>query len=152
MNKSSPLTQSFKLSAVFLCAVNILLIFVGIFLNSVVVLSLLGSQLRRKLCYFTILILACCDLAVVLVFHPLIIFGVISRWVFTSCAEKNPGEQFFHFFVMSLAALITMTFERYFALEHPFVHERLITRSKLMAVFVNSLIPKIIYYTYLYLR
>ena len=87
-----------------------------------------------------ILVLACCDLAVVLVFHPFIVFRVMRRWVLTSWAE-NTLKELFHLFALSLAALFTMTLERYLALEHPFVHEKLITKSKLMAVFVVSQLP-----------
>ena len=50
----------------------------GIFLNSVVIISLWrSSQLRKKLCYFMILVLSCFDLAVVTITHPLLIVSTI---------------------------------------------------------------------------
>jgi hypothetical protein len=51
----------------------------GIFLNSVVVIISLwrSSQLRKKLCYFMILVLSCFDLAVITITHPLLIVSTI---------------------------------------------------------------------------
>ncbi|XP_028398883.1 uncharacterized protein LOC114522410 [Dendronephthya gigantea] len=154
MNETSAITLSFKLNVVLLCAVNVLFTFVGIFLNSVVILSLLSSPLRRKLCYFTILVLAFCDLAMVVVFHPMITFQVTSHWVFMGSAENIPEDPYKYFSqlsVFSLAALLTMTFERYLALEHPFFHERFITRSKLMVIFVIFQLPSCAMYVILIL-
>ena len=77
-------TAFFKVNAILLCAVNFLFTFVGLFLNSLVIISLLNSQLRRKLCYFMILVLACFDLAVVVVFHPFIIIETLLSWLFNT--------------------------------------------------------------------
>jgi hypothetical protein len=60
-------------SVVFLCIINIIFMVAGIFLNSVVIISLWKtSQLRKKdlVCYFMILVLSCFDLAVVTITHP----------------------------------------------------------------------------------
>ena len=46
--------------------------FPGICLNCLVILSFWRSrQLAKKLCYFTVMILSCCDVIVVLTSHPL---------------------------------------------------------------------------------
>ena len=56
---------------IFIIVLNILFFFPGIFLNSLVIVSFWRSvQLRKKLCYFMIMILSCCDLLVVLTSHP----------------------------------------------------------------------------------
>ena len=56
---------------IFIFVVNILFFFSGICLSSLVIVSFWRSvQLRKKLCYFTIMILSCCDLLVVLTSHP----------------------------------------------------------------------------------
>ena len=128
-------------NAVLLCVVNICFTFVGIFLNSVVVVSLLRSQLRRKLCYFMIVVLACCDLAVVVVFHPLTILETLSCWVFVTYTYSITVPFLQHLFVLSLTALLTMTVERYLALVHPFFHEKCITKSRLMAIFIVFQVP-----------
>ena len=60
----------------------------GLMLNSAVIISLLSSQLRRKLCFFTILILACFDIAVGIVFHPLINFETMYSWLFATFTEN----------------------------------------------------------------
>ena len=58
----------------------------GIFLNSVVIISLCRSrQRRKKLCYFMILVLSCVDLAVVTITHPVPSF-IASTFYF------SPGE------------------------------------------------------------
>ena len=59
------------INASFLCLFNVALMIAGIFFNSVVIISLWrSSQLRKKLCYFMILVLSCFDLAVVAILHP----------------------------------------------------------------------------------
>ena len=61
-----------------ICHINIIFMVAGIFLNSVVIISLWrSSQLRKKLCYFMILVLSCFDLAVVTITHPLLIVSTI---------------------------------------------------------------------------
>jgi uncharacterized membrane protein YoaK (UPF0700 family) len=66
-------------SVALLCIINIMFMVTGIFLNSVVIISLWrSSQLRKKLCYFMILVLSCFDLAVVTITHPLLIVSTIS--------------------------------------------------------------------------
>ena len=66
------------LNVVLLCIINIIFMVAGIFLNSVVIISLWRSrQLRKKLCYFMILVLSCFDLAVVTIIHPLLITSTI---------------------------------------------------------------------------
>ena len=141
MNGISTLTLVLQLNAVLLCVMNFVFTFVGIFLNFVVILSFLSSQLRRKLCYFMILILACFDLVVAVVFHPLITFVIICDLVFPSLARDNILLYFCHLFAFSLIALLTMALERYLALVYPFVHEKFITRSRLMAIFVIFQLP-----------
>ena len=50
----------------------------GIFLNYVVIISLWrSSQLRKKPCYFMILVLSCYDVAVVTISHPFLIVSTI---------------------------------------------------------------------------
>ena len=141
MNTTSKITTLFKFNALLLCIVNIFFTLAGICLNSVVIISLLSSQLRRKLCYFTILILACFDIAVVIVFHPLITFETMYSWLFATFTENIKVLYFTHLFAMSLSALSTMTMERYLALVYPFLHERFVTKSTLIAAFALFQLP-----------
>jgi hypothetical protein len=135
VNTTNNVTAFLKVNAVLLCVVNVVLTFVGTFLNSVVIISLLNSQLRRKLCYFMILVLTCFDLAVVVVFHPFIIFQTYFCLVSMRITESITVPFLGHLFVFSLTALLTMTLERYLALVHPFFHEKFVTKSRLFGIF-----------------
>ena len=53
----------------------------GIFLNSVVIISLWRSQIGKKPCYFMIRILSCFDLLVVTVTHPLLLLSTITMYL-----------------------------------------------------------------------
>lgn len=111
----------------------------GIFLNSTVTLCFWrSSQLRNRLDYFMILVLACCDLAVVIITHPLIILSTMA-WYFRK-------YELFHtinlnvsaiFYGSSLISLLTMNIERYIALTYPFFHQRLVTRWRIITVLVT---------------
>ena len=60
------------INLIFIFAVNVFFFFSGICLNSLVILSFWRSvQLRKKLCYFMIMVLSCCDLLTVLINNPL---------------------------------------------------------------------------------
>jgi hypothetical protein len=120
VNTTNNVTDFLKVNAVLLCVVNVIFTFVGTFLNSVVIISLLNSQLRRKLCYFMILVLACFDLAVVVVFHPFIIFRTYFCLLSMRFTDSNMLPFLQHLFVFSLTALLTMTLERYLASVDPF--------------------------------
>ena len=139
--KCPRITITFNWSAVLLCIVNIIFTFAGTILNSVVILSLWNSQLRKKLCYFMIFILACFDLAVVVVIHPLIIFEIISSWMSLDINECWIDHIIYILFSFSLYALLTMTLERYVALVYPFFHHKFVTKSRLMILFVLLQLP-----------
>ena len=128
----------FKFNTVIVCIVNVVFTLVGITLNSVVVINLWNTQLRKKLCYF--MILACFDLVVVVVFHPLIIFKVIFYCISMNF-EKLVWQKYIYLFVFSLTGLLTMILERYLALVHPFFHEKFVTKSRLLTAFVLFQIP-----------
>ena len=136
-------TTNFIVNAVVLCVVNAVSTFAGIFLNSVVIMSLWNSQLRKKLCYFMILILACFDLAVVVIVHPLIILRIISFWAETtnSTGSALGNDLIPYLFALSSIALVMITLERYLALVHPFPHKRFVTKGRLMIALVVFQLP-----------
>ena len=123
-------------NALFLCVVNALFMVAGIFLNSVVIISLWrSSQLRKKLCYFTILVLSCVDLIVVTVAHPALILWTIF-WYRTSLQQEN---KFIWQNILGIAlagfsmfALLTLSVERFLALKYPFFHQTAVTKRRLM--------------------
>ena len=85
-----------------------------------------------------ILVLACFDLAVVVVFHPLTIVEILQCWQFTRMAKVQYVQ---HLFVFSLTALLTMTGERCLTLVYPFFHQKFVTKLRLMAIFVLCQLP-----------
>ena len=124
------------LNTVLLCVVNTTFMLTGISLNSIVILSFWrSSQLRNKLCYFIILVLACFDLAVVIITHPLIMLSTMA-W----CIKKY---EIFHvinrnisaiIYGSSLLTLLTMNIERYIALTYPFFHQVFVTKKRLLVL------------------
>ena len=122
------------INALFLCLVNVAFMVTGIILNAVVIISLWrSSQLRKKLCYFMILVLSCFDLAVVAVNHPVLMLSTIlwsmqiyneeikRTWVYTGILLGS----------FSMSALLTLNIERFLALTYPFFHQTAVTKSRL---------------------
>ena len=133
------------INLVFTFAVNVLFFFSGIFLNSLVILILWRSaQLRKKLCYFMIMVLSCCDLLVVLTNHPLAAliamllltgkFNVYPSWVVISLRLSTI------FLGFSLLALLVMNFERYLAASYPIFHRTSVTKGRLLTLLATLII------------
>ena len=125
------------LNGIVFCLVNGIFLFVGSFLNVVVALSIWkSSQLRKKLCYFMIFILSCCDLVVVIVLHPLAIFQYILWFIKGFGAHSRPFHMFLYITNIlcscSLFGLLTMTLERYLGLAYPIFHKTSVTKRKLV--------------------
>ena len=146
MHPTSNVTSLFKVNAGLLCAVNVVIAFFGLILNLVVITSLLTSKLRRRLCYFMILVLSCFDLVVVLVVHPILIIEAIG-WLLETKFYSIEMYYLNQLFEFSLTALLTMTIERYLALVHPYFHHRFMTKSKLIAILALLQVPFLIPYS-----
>ena len=142
-------------SVVFLCIINIIFMVAGIFLNSVVIISLWrSSQLRKKLCYFMILVLSCFDLAVVTITHP---FLIVSTIYFSpeEIYEIRKHTRYYISLVLygsSLFALLTLNVERFLALTRPYFHQASVTKTRLLCfqafwtVIVVCLLPALVYF------
>ena len=123
------------INALFLCLLNVSLMVAGIFLNSVVIISLWrSSQHRKKLCYFTILFLSCFDLAEVTITHSVLILSTILWFMHIYYEEMKytfvyTGILFGGF---SMFALLTLTIERFLALTYPFFHQTAVTKRRLV--------------------
>lgn len=117
-----------------LCIVNGCFAMAGSFLNFLVVLSFWKStQLRNKLCYFLILVLACSDLVVVAIIHPLLLSFAIL-WFTRNRIIRFIFDPFFGF---SMFTLLTMNLERYWAVRHPYFHQRCVTKRRLFALLLT---------------
>ena len=124
----------------FIFVVNILFFFSGICLNSLVIVSFWRSvQLRKKLCYFMIIILSCYDLLFALTSHPTMTLTAIL-WL-TEMFSLSPGwleillglSNILIF--ASLLALLVMSVDRYLATHYPLFHRASVTKGKLLTLF-----------------
>ena len=80
----------YSVNLIFVITLNILFFFSGICLNSLVIVSFWRSvQLRKKLCYFSIMVLSCCDLLVVLTTTPFT--GLVAMLWLTEKINVFPG-------------------------------------------------------------
>ena len=108
---------------IFLCVVNVIFIFFGIVLNTLVIASIWkSSQLRKKLSYSMIMVLSCFDLVAVVTNHAGILLYLIS-WLredydLLTNMETYLGnvEAFIGFFML---ALLVMSIERYLGACYP---------------------------------
>ena len=128
------------INLIFLFVVNISFFFLGICLNSLVIISFWRSaQLRKKLCYFMIMVLSCFDLLAVLTNHSLLAYIALS-WL---TRDRNPmSVRSVHtvyelssvFIAFSLLALLVMNFDRYLATYYPIYHRTFVTKGKLLTL------------------
>ena len=141
------------ISLICLCVVNGFFTLAGIFLNSVVIISLWkSSQLRRKTCYFMILALSCFDLGVVLVGHPTAILQSVA-WSFNDNTAAQINNILKHIYeilqAFAFCALLTMNIDRYLAIVHPFFYQASVTKRKLMKLLLLlqllCLVPIVMY-------
>ena len=122
-------------NVVFLCIINILFMLAGIFLNSVVIISLWRSrQLRKQLCYFIILVLSCFDLGVVSITHPFLITSATfySLEDFNEMLEDARVTLSLILCGLSLSGLLMLNVERFLAITCPYFHQRSVTKIKLV--------------------
>lgn len=122
----------------FLCVVNIIFAFSGVVLNTLVIASFFkSSQLRKKLCYFMIMVLSCCDLLTVITNNPLFVVQIVL-WL------NENYELLDYTMIYSLIAplfvgfssltLLVMSFERYLGVSYPIFHRTSITKRRLQTI------------------
>ncbi len=131
--------------SVVLCVINILFMVVGIFLNSVVIISIWRSrQLRKKLCYFMVLVLSCVDLAVVTISHPFLIASTIYYSIeeLNEIRERERQSVCFILYGVSMFALFSLNIERFLALTSPYFHQASVTKTRL--VYFQALVTIIV--------
>ena len=130
------------ISLILIFALNMLFFFSGIILNFLVILSFWKStQLRKKLCYFMIMMLSCFDLLAVFVNHPLLDL-IAMLWLngkddvlsnkYINISIKV-GDIFQGF---SLCALLVLGFNQYLATYHPLFHRTSVTKERLLILLI----------------
>ena len=133
------------MNTLFLCLVNFSFIIVGVFLNSVVIISLWrSSQLRKKLCYFVIFVLSCFDLAVAAINHPILIISTIFWSIRSSNPQLITGPLItIQLGGLSMFTLLILNVERFLALSYPFFHQRAVTKARIKVCLVIWMIIQI---------
>ena len=133
---------SYFINLIFIFAVNVLFLFTGICLNSLVLISFWRSgQVRKKLCYFMIMILSCCDLLAVLINHPLM--ALFAVFALTEKFDANPSWAYIVsklsiiFLALPFLALLVMNFDRYLATYYPLFHRTSVTKRRLLTLFAT---------------
>ena len=132
--------SSYFINLIILFTLNVVFFFVGLCLNSLVIVCFYRStQLLKKTCNFMIMVLSCCDLLVVLYNHPLEAltailwlcgkFNVRPYWAHVSARVGN------NFTGFSLLALLVLSFDRYLATSYPVFHRLSMTKQKLITIF-----------------
>ena len=125
------------INQMFIFVFNVFFFFSGVCLNSLVIISFWRSvQLRKKLCYFMIMVLSCCDLLAVLTNNPwrtalgiLLMTGKLDA----NATWPDPVAKatvIFHAF--SVLALLVMSFDRYLATSYPLFHRTCVTKGRLL--------------------
>ena len=127
----------------FIFVLNALFFFSGICLNSLVIVSFWRSaQLRKKLCYFTIMVLSFCDLLAVLTNHSFTALTAIL-WL-TEKFSVYPGWLVMLFLLscrfvrISVLALLVMNVDRYLATHYPIFHRTSVTKGKVLTLFIAA--------------
>ena len=122
------------INLIFIFVVNVFFFFSGVCLNSVVIISFWRSvQLRKKLCYFMIMVLSCCDLLAFLTNSS----SMSLAMVLLLRTDLDVNETWPHlsiFYGFSLFALLMMNFDRYLATSHPLFHRTSVTKGRLLTL------------------
>ena len=139
---------NYFVNLIFLFVVNILFFFSGICLNSLVIVSFWRSvQLQKKLCYFMIMVLSCCDLLTVLSNH--LFTALVAMLCLTEKINAYPAwlkisqDLLGIFSAFSQVALLVMNVDRYLATHYPIFHRTSVTKWKLLTVFSFAVIIEI---------
>ena len=136
------------INLILIFSLNVFFFFSGICLNSLAILTFWRSvQLRKKLCYFMIMVLSCCDLLVVLNNHTFT--ALIAMLWLTRKLNVYPkwADIFFHSSAVlhgfSLLALLVMNFDRYLATYYPIFHRTSLTKGKYLTLFATLIVVEL---------
>ena len=125
--------------SIFLFVVNVIFTCAGIFLNLLVVVSFWSCppRLKKKLCYFMIMVLSVFDFLVVITNHPILILRLVL-WLKEEDDVLAMAQIYEHissvFVAFSIMALLVMSIERYLGAYHPFFHRKSLTRRRLLTL------------------
>ena len=109
----------------------------GIFLNSVVIISLWkSSKHRKRLCHFMILVLSFFDLAAVVITHPVLILSTLYFFVVGDYDELREQMRIYVCVLLegfSMWVLLTLNFERFLGIVYPIFHRTSVTKKRILS-------------------
>ena len=127
--------------------VNILFLLSEICLNSLIILSFWRSvRLQKRICYFMILVLSCCDSLAILTNNPLMAAAMLwstghldinFTWPFVALRLANT------FCGFSLLALLVMNVDRYLATSYPVFHQKSVSKGRLSILLSILVVGKV---------
>ena len=130
-------TTSYIINSVICCIVNLILFFVGTFLNALVIYVFWRTPtLRFKVSYFMIMVLSTNDILVTTIVHPAHLIMSIGEIV----GKPRCGYKAFYHIAsivlsgMSLLTFFVMNIERYLSVVHPIFHLRHVTKVRCILV------------------
>ena len=139
-------TKSYIINSIICCVVNLILFFVGTFLNALVIYVFWRTPtLRFKISYFMIMVLSLVDILVTTIVHPAFLVLSIAEIIGKSrCIYKT----FYHIASLVLSGVSLWTFffmnvERYLSVVHPIFHLRHVTKLRCLMVCSVFWIPMI---------
>ncbi len=140
-------TKSYIINSIICCVVNLILFFVGTFLNALVIYIFWRTPtLRFKISYFMIMVLSLVDILVTTIVHPAFLVMSIAEIIGKPrCVYKT----FYHIasIVLSGVSLLTfffMNIERYLSIVHPIFHRRHVTKQRCLMICSVFWIPQIL--------
>ena len=140
--------SGFLINLIFIFVLNVFFFFSGVCLNSVVIISFWRSvQLRKKICYFIIMMLSCCDLLAVLTNNLWItvaaVLSMTEKLDVNAAWNRLTSKFAINFLAFSLLSLLVMNFDRYLATSYPLFHRTSVTKKKCLTFFAILVIIQI---------
>jgi magnesium-transporting ATPase (P-type) len=123
-------------NVVFLC----LLVFPTILLNALAIVTIQRTpQLRKKVCYFVILVQSVVDLGVGSIAVPILTYFLLVPFLNVDVCLPMILVRATSFLCtgLSILTLSAMTMERYLGVVHPFFHMRHVTKKRIL-IFIAS--------------
>ena len=135
---NSKMDLKLLINLIFLSVLNIIFFFSGVVLNTLVIITILKStQLRKKLCHFTIMALSFCDLLSVVTYNSIFLLNFII-WFNENNELYTKLTTYWNFLHLpasiSLCALMVMCIERYIGVYYPIFHKTSVTKTRLLTI------------------
>ena len=129
---------------ILLSVLNIIFLFSGMVLNTLVIVTVLKSRkLRNRPCHFMIMVLSCCDLLSVVTINSEFVLHLILRLT-ENYDLLTTMTKYFNLFSLSggisMIALLVMCIERYIGAYHPIFHRTSVNRRRLVIFFAILII------------